>query len=80
MGLNLMSEGVSCGLDKEKARMGYTCAYFPFGLWIERSQMTPYHIKLVHCLLDSYRNSHSRTHHRVVTHTEEAHHLNVCWY
>ena len=35
---------------------------------------------LVHCLLDSYCNSYGCTHHRVVTHTEEAHHLDVCWY
>ena len=37
-------------------------------------------IRLVHSLLDSYCNSNSCTYHRVVTHTEEAHHLNVCWY
>ena len=44
--LNFLSEGVRCGLDKEKERMGHTIAYFPFALWIERSQMTPYHKKL----------------------------------
>ena len=43
---NFLSEGVRCGLDKEKERMGHTIAYFPFALWIERSQMTPYHKKL----------------------------------
>ena len=43
---NFLSEGVRCGLDKEKERMGHTIAYFPFALWIERSQMAPYHKKL----------------------------------
>ena len=27
--------------------MGHTIAYFPFALWIERSQMAPYHKKLI---------------------------------
>ena len=43
-----MSEGVRCGLDKEKERMGSTLVYVPFALWIERSQMPPYHKKLVY--------------------------------
>ena len=30
-------------------------------------------------VLDSYCNSNSCTYHWVVTHAEEAHHLNVCW-
>ena len=44
---NFLSEGVRCGLDKEKERMGHTIAYFPFALWIERSQMAPYRKKLI---------------------------------
>ena len=43
---NFFLEGVSCGLDKEKERMGCTMAYYPFALWIERSQMASYHKKL----------------------------------
>ena len=43
---NFLLEGVSCGLDKEKERMGCTKAYYPFALWIERSQMASYHKKL----------------------------------
>ena len=39
--------GVRCDLDKKKARMGDTLAYFPFGLTIERSQMTYYHKELL---------------------------------
>ena len=42
---NFLSEGVRCGLDMKIARMGSTKAYIPFGLLIERSQMTPYHKK-----------------------------------
>ena len=44
---HFLLEGVRCGLDKEKERMGCTVAYCPFALWIERSQMTPYHKKLI---------------------------------
>ena len=43
---NFLIEGVSCGLDKESARIGHTMVYFLFGHWIERSQMTPYLKKL----------------------------------
>ena len=42
-----MSEGVRCGLDKEIAPDGTYLTYFPFGAMIERSQMTPYHKKLL---------------------------------
>ena len=46
MGLNLMSEGVRLGLDKEKARMGYTCAYFPLsGQFVGGSRCLPYFAK-----------------------------------
>ena len=41
-----LSEGVSCGLDKEIALDGTYLKYFPFRAMIERSQMTPYHKKL----------------------------------
>ena len=44
---NFLSEGVRCDLDMKIARMGHTFTYFPFGLLIERSQMTPYHKKLL---------------------------------
>ena len=43
---NFLSEGVSCGLDKEIALDGTYLKYFPFRAMIERSQMTPYHKKL----------------------------------
>ena len=33
---------------------------------------------LSHSLLNGNGNSNGSTYHRVVTHTEEAHHLNVC--
>ena len=46
---NFLSEGVSCGLDKEIAPDGTYLKYFPFGAMIERSQMAPYHKKLEHC-------------------------------
>ena len=42
---NFLSEGVSCGLDKEIAPDGTYLKYFPFGAMIERSQMAPYHKK-----------------------------------
>ena len=44
---NFLSEGVRLGLDMKIARMGHTSMYFPFGLLIERSRMTPYHKKLL---------------------------------
>ena len=36
--------------------------------------------RLFHSLFDSNSNSNGCTYHRVVTHTQEAHHLNVCRY
>ena len=44
---NFLSEGVRCGLDKEIALDGTYLKYFPFRAMIERSQMTPYHKKLI---------------------------------
>ena len=44
---NFLSEGVRCGLDKEIALDGTYLKYFPFRAMIERSQMTPYHKKLL---------------------------------
>ena len=35
-------------------------------------------IRLFHCLLNSSCSSYSSIYHWVVSHTEEAHHLNVC--
>ena len=35
---------------------------------------------LLHSLFDSYSNSYSCTYHRVVTHTQEAHHFYVSRY
>ena len=46
---NFLSEGVSCGLDKEIALDGTYLKYFPFRAMIERSQMTPYHKKFQIC-------------------------------
>ena len=48
---NFLSEGVRLGLDMKIARMGHTSMYFPFGLLIERSRMTPYHKKLLDALV-----------------------------
>ena len=43
---NFLSEGVRLGLDKEITPDGTYLTYFPFGVMIERSRMTPYHKKL----------------------------------
>ena len=42
-----MSEGVRLGLDKEITPDGTYLTYFPFGVMIERSRMTPYHKKFL---------------------------------
>ena len=44
---NFMSKVARCVHDKEKERMGCTKAYYPFALWIERSQMTSFQMKLL---------------------------------
>ena len=46
--LNFLLEGVKFSLDKEIAPDGSYLTYVPFGAMIERSQMTPYHKKLLH--------------------------------
>ena len=58
-------------------RMGHTKAYYPFGELSLVPQVAAFHKKLLHCLLDSNSYCNSCTYHWVVTHTEEAHHLNV---
>ena len=44
---NSLSECRLFGADKEKERMGYTYAYYPFALWIEVPQIAAFHKKLI---------------------------------
>ena len=48
-------KGLDVASIKRLPRMGHTCRYFPFGAMIERSQMTPFHNKLleVHLIYES---------------------------
>ena len=65
-------------VSNENSPNGQYTQYGSFGELSLVPQIAAFHGKLVHCLLDSNRNSHRSTHHGVVTHAEEAHHLHVC--
>ena len=73
---NFLLEGVRLGLDMKIARMGHTSMYFPFGLLIERSRMTPYHKKFKKLLDALVVLTSTSINANLVTCVDEQRHLN----